>query len=129
MLEAALVLTVLLATLLAVLDFGQILFVHQALTERARNAARYAALNPGDVIGARNLVVFGRLVAPAGADETTRGFLGLTTAMVTVTRNHPDTNEDEIVVAISGYPLQHFSPWFAGAVRGRTIIAASPVEL
>jgi Flp pilus assembly protein TadG len=129
MLEGALVLTVLLATLLGVLDFGQILFVHQTLTERARGAARYASLNPGDVIGARNLVVFGKVVAPAGADETTRGFWGLTTAMVTVTRNHPDTNEDEMVVAISGYPFQYFSPWLASSVRGRTIIAASPVEL
>jgi hypothetical protein len=49
--------------------------------------------------------------------------------MVTVTRNHPDTNEDEVVVAISSYPFQSFSPWLAGSVRGRTIIAASPVEL
>jgi hypothetical protein len=129
MLESALVLTVLLATILGALDFGQILFVHQTLTERARGAARYASLNPGDVIGARNLVVFGKVVAPEGANDSTRGFWGLTTAMVTVTRHHPDTNEDEMMVTISGYPFQYVSPWMAGLVRGRPIVAVSPVEL
>jgi len=51
--EGLLVLVVLIGMILGVLDFGQMMFLHQTLTERARAAARYAALNPADVDGAR----------------------------------------------------------------------------
>jgi len=65
-------------------------------------------------------------VAPGDA---TRGFWGMTAAMVQVARNNPDTNEDEMVVTISGYRFQIFSPWIAGSALGRSIVASAPVEV
>jgi Flp pilus assembly protein TadG len=124
--ESLLVLVVLIGMILGVLDFGQMMFLHQTLTERARAAARHAALNPADVDGARNLVLFGNTVAPA---DTTRSFWGMTAAMVQVARNNQDTNEDEMVVTISGYRFQIFSPWIAGSGLGKSIVASAPVEV
>ena len=124
--EGMLVLVVLIGMILGVLDFGQMIFLHQTLTERARAAARYAALNPADVGGARNLVLFGNTVAPA---DPTRSFWGMTAAMVQVARNNQDTNEDEMVVTISGYRFQIFSPWIVGSATGRSIVASAPVEV
>jgi Flp pilus assembly protein TadG len=124
--EGVLVLVVLIGMILGVLDFGQMMFLHQTLTERARAAARHAALNPADVDGVRNLVLFGNTVAPGDA---TRGFWGMTAAMVQVARNNQNTNEDEMVVTISGYRFQIFSPWIAGSALGRPIVAAAPVEV
>ena len=124
--EGVLVLVVLIGMILGVLDFGQMMFLHQTLTERARSAARYAALNPADVDGTRNLVLFGNTVAP---DDTTSSFWGMTADTVQVTRANQDTNEDEMVVTISGYRFQIFSPWIAGSALGRSIVAAAPVEI
>lgn len=126
--EGILILLLMIAILIGVLDFGQLMFLHQTLAERARGAARYAALNPTNFDGARNLVVFGNAVAPSGSTDTTKGFWGLTTSMVSVVRNNQNTNEDEVIVTISSYPFQFFSPWIAGAVRGKPIVASSPVE-
>ena len=124
--EGLLVLIVLIGMILGVLDFGQMMYLHQTLTERARSAARYAALNPADVDGVRNLVLFANTVAP---EDTTRSFWGLTADMVQVARANPDTNEDEMVVTISGYRFQLFSPWIAGSALGRSIVASAPVEI
>ena len=123
--EGLLVLVVLIGMILGVLDFGQMIFLHQTLTERARAAARYAALNPADVDGVRNLVLFGNTVAP---DDATRSFWGMTAAMVQVARANQNTNEDEMVVTITGYRFQIFSPWIAGSALGRSIVASAPVE-
>ena len=124
--EGLLVLVVLIGMILGVLDFGQMMFLHQTLTERARAAARYAALNPADVDGVRNLVLFGNTVAPGDA---TPSLWGMTADMVQVARNNQNTNEDEMVVTISGYRFQVFSPWIAGSALGRSIVAAAPVEI
>src|SRR5262249_526740 len=48
MIETSLVLVLLLAFLVGTLDCGQFLYFHQALSERARAAARFAAVNPTD---------------------------------------------------------------------------------
>jgi hypothetical protein len=124
--EGLLILVVLIGMIVGALDFGQMMFLHQTLTERARAAARHAALNPADVDGVRNLVLFGDTVAPAGA---TSGFWGMTPAMVRVARRNRNTNEDEMVVTITGYRLRIFSPWIAGSALGRPIVASAPVEV
>jgi Flp pilus assembly protein TadG len=124
--EGLLVMIVLIGMVTAILDFGQMMFLHQTLTERARDAARYAGLHPADTDGARNLVLFGRTSAPDGA---TSGFWGLTPATVNVARVNRDTNEDSMVVTISGYKFRFFSLWISGSVRGQPITASSPVEI
>src|SRR5579864_9685128 len=81
-LEMVLTLVVFLAMFIGVFDIGEMFFVHQTLTDRARNAARWGAVNTFDATSIQNLVLYGATVPATG--QTT--FLGLTTANVTVTR-------------------------------------------
>src|SRR4051812_26496320 len=46
--EASLTLLVFLAILIGIMDFGQFLYYHQSLSERARAGARYAAVHGTD---------------------------------------------------------------------------------
>ncbi len=124
--EAALVLMTLLATIIGILDFGQVMFFHQGLVNRARAAARYGAVNFQNIDGIRNMVLYNSPNAPE--DETTQPFLGLTADNVVVTRESLDSNEERIVVRIQNYPFRFFSPWIAGLYRGKPIIATAPTE-
>jgi Flp pilus assembly protein TadG len=124
-LEPALVLLVFLATLIGIFDMAQILFVHQTFVARLRGAARYGALNPDNVAGIKNMVLFGQATAPGGL---TTGTLGLTSAMVTVARTDTGTNEDRVVVSITNYPYRMFSPWIGRTFTGRTLSASNTVE-
>ena len=45
MVESALIMLVAMMVIIATFDFGQFLFMHQTLAEKARLAARYGALN------------------------------------------------------------------------------------
>ena len=56
--ETGLVLVMFLLLLIGIIDFGQILYFHQSLVERARAAARYGALNPTDTTGIKNVAVY-----------------------------------------------------------------------
>jgi hypothetical protein len=75
MVEGALVLVVFITLCLAVVDFGQFLFVNQAITERVRWAARQGAVGRLSDAEMVNMVVFGqKSPPPAGA----KGAYGLT---------------------------------------------------
>jgi Flp pilus assembly protein TadG len=124
--EGVLVTIVLIALFLGILDFGQLMFVHQTLTERARAAARYASIHPDDAAAVQNLALHGSTTAPAGA---TSGFWGLTSSMVDLARVNQGTNDESVVVTISNYRFQFLSLWIAGTARGKPIVASSPVEL
>ena len=132
MVESALVLLVVLAMLIGVLDFGQVVFIHQALSERVRNAARWGAINYNDPVGAKNMVLYGQSTVPTDPSReggtASNPYLGLSPSMITVTRQDNDTNEDRVVVKIVNYPFRFFSPWIAGQYNARTITATAPVE-
>ncbi len=121
--EAGLTLSLFLTILFSIYDFGWTLFLHQSLVHRARTAARYAAINPGDLTGAKNLVLY---------NQTTAGTLanfGLQPANVTVTRNGTaGTSEDRIKVNISGYQFLMITFGFAGTHTGHPINLSVPVE-
>ena len=56
--EGALTLLTFAALLIGILDFGQVIYFHQTLTERARAAARYGAVNPTATSAIQNVAVF-----------------------------------------------------------------------
>ena len=134
MVESALVLLVVLAMLIGVLDFGQVVFIHQALSERVRNAARWGAINYNDPLGATNMVLYGQPTVPTDPSReggtASNPYLGLNPSMVNVTRPAVDqgTNDDRVIVSIVNYPFHFFSPWIAGIYNARTITAVCPVE-
>ncbi|MEK7408294.1 MAG: TadE family protein [Acidobacteriota bacterium] len=123
--ESAFITLVFVVTLLGIFDLGQILFIHQSLADRARNAARYAVVRTYDATVVQNMVLYYQPTVPEGA---TTGFMGLATSMVSVTRSDAGTNEDRITITISNYPFRFFSPLIAGQFYGRPIVVTMPTE-
>ncbi len=117
---------VLMLTVIGIFDMSQVFFVCQTLTERATNAARWAAVNPFDATAVTNLVLYRQTTVPEGNPP---GIFGLTASMVTVTRHDADTESDRIVVSIVGYPYQVFTPLIAGTLPStRPIVVSVPYE-
>ena len=131
LIEAGLTLSLFLTILFSIYDFGWTLFLHQTLVHRARTAARYAAINPGDLAGAKNLVLYNQngVVQTALAVAGTAGTFGVLPSNVTVTRNGTaGTTEDRISVNISGYHFLMITFGFAGTHAGKPITVSVPVE-
>src|SRR5262249_15857596 len=80
--EGSLILLVFLAFFIGTLDFGQFLYFHQSLNERARAALRYGIINTTDRTGIQNVAVYND---PAGtANGGTALIPNFTTDMVSV---------------------------------------------
>jgi Flp pilus assembly protein TadG len=128
MVESAFIFGTFLFLLIGVLDFGQYLYIHQNLVERARNAARWGAMRQYDVTlhdQIQNMVLYNQ---PAAGSQP---IFNLTAAMVDVRNicdNNPESPSYEVRVTITGYPFQMLSPYVAGAKVGRDIVASSPTE-
>ena len=116
MLESVLTLVVFLALFFGVFDVGEMLFVHQTLTDRARNAARWGAVNTYDATSITNLVLYG---ATAPATGQTPAF-GLTASNITVSRPVASVRqpEDRVIVTVT-YPVSLSRPSWAGRLAGR----------
>ena len=99
-LETVLTLIVFLALFFGIFDVGTMLFVHQTLTDRARNAARWGAVNTYDPTSIQNLVLYGTTTAGQTAS------FGLSAANVTVSRPAATIGqpEDRIIVTVI-YPV------------------------
>jgi Flp pilus assembly protein TadG len=129
--ESTLVFGAFMFMLIGTFDFGQFLFVHQTLVERARNAVRYATVNSAaTTTEIQNMVLYNQTTVPTGR---TIGDFGVTSAMVAVSNVTTDaagntSQSPGKKVVISGYPFTMFSPYVGGAKTGRTIVASLPKE-
>jgi len=104
--EFAIALMVFMTAMFAVIEFGRALWVHNALTDAARQGARYAVLHPAsDIAAVKNVVVYGD---PAGGTQTT--VPNLTAANVTVTYSNFALNHGTASVSIEGYQFQFVVP-------------------
>ena len=134
--EAALVVLLALIILIGVIDFGQVLLLHQGLVERVRSGARYGVVHDrdGDTSAAmeriRNVVRFGN---SAGTRGSSLGIFGVTEQNVFVTRdsiggNVGDEGADRIVVEIRGYRFHFLTPGLAGQYEAKLIRHAITAE-
>ena len=131
--ESALAFIVFATLLLGAFDFGQFLFVHQALTERARYAARWGAINnPSDTTSTMNMVLYSSSTAPSGQS----GYFGLTSCTTNgstqtggVCVNYYDSGTDNarVVVDIVNYQYTVLSPYIGGTYNGPSIEVTVPV--
>jgi len=126
MLETALIFLVFTAMLIGAFDFAQFLFIHQALVERARYAARWGALSDtNNLTAVANMIMYKQATTPP---DGTPGYFGLTTDVVHVTR--PNVGENDcLVVLISNYSYTMFSPYVAGSYNGPNIEVSVPLGL
>ena len=136
--ETAFILVVFFCMLTGAFDFGQFLFVHQALVERARYAARYGtacatqtSCPTTDQI--QNMVLYYQSTDPG----STTGYFNLTASMVTVTQT-TDTQcfqsgaqpslYSRLIVQIHDYPYVMLSPYSAGSYNGPNITIGEPIN-
>lgn len=122
--ETALTFIIFAGMLMAAIDFGQFLFIHQALVERARSAARWGAINgPTDSSSITNMVIY---------NQTTPGttpYFNLTSSNVAVTNPGSGTDNYLLNITISGYSYTVLSPYLAGTYQGPPISVSVPLGL
>ena len=124
--EAALIFPLFFIMLIGAFDFGQFLFIHQALVERARYAARWGAVNnPADATSITNVVLYLQSTAPPSGT----GFLKLTASNVSVTNPDSGTANYRLAIRISGYTYTVLSPYIAGTHIGPVITVSVPLGL
>ena len=124
MVEGALVVIVFLTMLLAVFDFGQVLFLHATITERVRSALRWGVVNTYDATAIQNYVLYGQSTAP----QQGAALFSMTPSMVSVQRLGSGTTADRVVVTVSSYNYKFLLPYIAGTKTGATIVEVLPYE-
>lgn len=112
--------------LIGIADFGQFLFVQQALVERARAAARWGAVtDPTNTTAIQNVALYSQSTVPSAGTP----FLGLTASMVSVSTADAGTDHYRLVVQISGYSFHVVSPYLAASYQGPPITVSVPLGL
>ena len=125
MVETAIIFMAFAMMLIGVFDFGQFLFVHQALVERARSAARWGAItNPTDSTSITNMVLYNQSATPASGTPT---YFNLSSSNVSVTNPDSGTNDYRLTVQISGYNYTVLSPYIAGSYTGLPVTVSVPL--
>jgi hypothetical protein len=125
LIESALVLLSFLAILIGALDFGQILFFHQFMVERARSGVRWGAVHAYDQTAIKNMIRYNQPTVPDGAQP----FLGLSDSNITVTVFDSGAPTERIQVAIVNYQYHFFSPWIAQAfTNNMAVVETLPTE-
>jgi hypothetical protein len=124
LLESALVLLAFFLIVISVFDFGQVLYLHEGITERVRAALRYGTVNSYDGTAIQNYVIYGQPAPPPSANPD----FSLTPAMVSVQRADAGTTDDRVTITVSNYPYLFLSPFIAGARTGSPIVESLPYE-
>ena len=125
--ESALIFVVFAGMLIGAMDFAQFLFIHQALVERARYAARWGAIQDAtDATSIRNMVLYYQAATPAAGTQT---YFGLTAQNITVTNPGVNTDNYRLNIKISGYSYTVLSPFIAGIYTGIPVTVSVPLGL
>ena len=104
--EFAIGATVFLTAMFAVIEFGRVLWTHNALSDAARRGARYAVNHAtGDEAAVKNVVVYGD---PAGGEKPLME--NLTTTNVQVQYSNFGLGAGTVSVSITGYQFQFVIP-------------------
>ncbi len=131
LLEFAIGATVFLTVMFAVVEFGRLFWVHNALRDAARRGTRYATIRKNDAAGilaVKNVVVYGN---PNANPVTAKPLVpGLTTAQVAV--NYQNYNgiqlSSKATVTINNYQFQFAVPLVGGTISLPTYRTTLPGE-
>lgn len=106
MAEFAVVALVFFMIIFGIIEFGRLLYTHNALTDAARRGARYAVLHPENAPCVTNVIIYGETnINPTTCDPTGPPLInGLTTAnVVVVYQNGYGMNLGTATVTIRDY--------------------------
>jgi hypothetical protein len=124
LIESALVLIVAVTMLIAIADMGQYLFLRASVIERIRAGLRYGVVTY-NVAAIRNVVLYGTATPAAGVTPS----LNLTYDMVDVSRLDSNTPEDRVMITVSNYPIDFYTPFIARHAISPTMFAVQHMEL
>lgn len=122
------------ALMLGSFDFAQFLFLHQAIVERTRYAARWGAINDASLDQIKNMVLYYQSTTPSGAT----GYFNMTTSNVNVTKTTDSicavsgaypTLYKRVQVQIQNYPFVMMSLYTSGPHNGPNITVGAPIFL
>ncbi len=129
LIESALVLGLFVFVLVGIMDFAQILHVHQSLVERVRSVARTAVVQNLTVEEIRDRIVYGQSMdIRTEAGLMPAGFMGLRREHVTVEILDRTYNEQRLVVDVNGVPIIILSPLMAGQGKNLPLRITIPLE-
>lgn len=129
LIESALVLGLFVFVLVGIVDFAQILHVHQSLVERVRSVARTAVVQNLSVEEIRDRIVYGQSMdIRTEAGLMPAGFMGLRREHVTVEILDRTYNEQRLVVDVNGVPIIILSPLMAGQGKNLPLRITIPLE-
>ena len=128
LLESTLVYTAFLMLLIGTIDLGHILFLHQSINERVRDAVRYGTsrtISNDTDIAVKNIVLYN---TPTPAQNASPSF-GLTAQNVTVTRS-PGIGENpaRLTVTVTALAFRFLTPFAHGTRTAREIKVTVPME-
>jgi Flp pilus assembly protein TadG len=133
LLEGALVCSAFFYMMLGAMDFGQFLYIHQTLTERAREGVRYGIVNdPTNSTAIQNVVLWGQASGgsvPGTAHSTDLGIFNVPRSDVTVSATGSGTDDYRLTVQITGYSYTIYSPIISGSYTGPNILASLPMGI
>jgi Flp pilus assembly protein TadG len=123
--EFALGAAIFLTVTFGIVEFGLLLWTHNALTDAVRRGARYAVnqCNPADgscpnastsIDRTKNVVVFGTPTPATGAQPIVKG---LTTANVQVTYSALGVNAGRVTVTIQNFDFRFVVPLLGTTIR------------
>jgi Flp pilus assembly protein TadG len=106
LLEFAIGATVFCVAMFGVVEYGRVMWTHNALSDAARRGARYAVNHStGDAAAVKNVVVYG---TPEGGDKPV--VANLTPANVQVQYSNFGLNAGTVSVSITGYQFEFVIP-------------------
>jgi len=125
--ESALIMLIFIPVLVGIADFGQVIYFHASLTERALAAARYGAVHTyTDGSAIKNVAVYND---PSPATGTAGLVPYLTTSLVTATLDDANTDSARITVTITNYPFNFISGFMSQSTWYKTVITTEPYEI
>jgi Flp pilus assembly protein TadG len=130
LIEFAIGATVLLTSMFAIVEFGRLLWTHNALRDAARRGTRYATFRKNDAAGqqaVKNVVVYGDPNAPAGSTPVVSGLTTSQVVLVYENYNGIELNSTA-TVSISGYQFKFAVPLVGGTVNMPSYQTSLPGE-
>lgn len=125
--ETAIVLLTLIVVLVGIADFAVFLHLHQAITERTRDAVRTAAIEDLDEAAIKYMIAYG---APSiTANEPPPGYFGMSPKNIAVEIKDRGLTSQRVMVKVSGIPFPIVSPLISGKGSNLPIRVSVPLEL
>jgi hypothetical protein len=125
MAELAIVAGIFFMLIIGILEFGRLLYTHNALTDATRRGARYAVLKPKDAPCVKNVVVYGEThinantCAPLGGARPLIHGLAASHVSVVYDPSSFGVNEGTATVSITGYEFNLGIPFFRRTLNMR----------